>query len=504
MREEHKGSTPGLIVERNQLTKVNTFPSVEFTIPPSDPPTERVISKCHSHQTPTADALAQTEKSDALEGGQHPSAALRDEEALSVTTTNQGEVSYPEGGLEAWLVVLGSFLGAFIAFGMMNTIGIFHSYLGENQLKDYSESTVGWIFSVFVFLSFFCGIQIGPIFDAHGPKLLVATGSALMVATSFLLGVCTQYWHFLIVFGILGGTGASLIFTPAFGAIGHFFLEKRANATGIAAAGGSLGGIIFPLMLQDLLPRVGFAWSTRIMGFIFLFCGIIAVSLVKSRLPPKRGQSVMPDLLILRHRGYLLLTLGTYFMEWALFVPITYLTTFATSTGTLSSSFSYQLIAIFNAGSCLGRWAPGYLADRLGRFNSMIATLALCAATSVTLWLPTAVLTPTPENAPTIKALIIVFAVTFGFASGSNISLTPVCVGQLCETNQYGRYYATCYTIVSFGTLTGIPIAGALIQAAGGSYWGVVVWTFVCYLVSLGCFLWSRACQVGWKLGEKY
>lgn len=497
MSEEPKGSTPGPINEHNTLTRVNTIPSVEFTIPPSDPPIAKVNSKCQQHQTPTADAQGQREKSDASGGGQP-----LDEELQSVVTND--EVTYPEGGREAWLVVFGSFMGATVGFGMMNTIGIFHSYLSENQLSDYSESTVGWIFSVYVFLAFFCGIQIGPIFDAHGPKYLVTAGSVLMVASAFLLGVCTQFWHFIIVFGILGGIGASLIFTPAFAAIGHFFLEKRANATGIAAAGGSVGGIVFPLMLQDLLPRVGFAWATRIMGFIFIFCTAIAIALIRSRLPPRPGQSVMPDLRILSQRGYLLLTIGTYFMEWALFVPITYLTSFASSTGTLSPAFSYQLVAIFNAGSCLGRWAPGYIADRLGRFNSMIATLALCAATTVTLWLPTAVLTPSPANAPIIKGLIITYAVIFGFASGSNISLTPVCVGQLCHTNQYGRYYATCYTIVSFGTLTGIPIAGALIQATGGHYWGVVVWTLLCYIVALACFIWSRACQVGWKLGEKY
>ena len=48
-------------------------------------------------------------------------------------------------------------------------------------------------------------------------------------------------------------------------------------------------------------------------------------------------------------------------------------------------------------------------------------------------------------------AATIVFAVVFGFASGSNISLVPVCVGELCPTEAYGRYYTTVYTIVSLG-----------------------------------------------------
>jgi MFS family permease len=309
----------------------------------------------------------------------------------------------------------------------------------------------------------------------------------------------------MLCFGVLGGIGTSLIFTPALSAVGHFFLQKRGNATGIAAVGGSVGGIIFPLALQRLFPMVGFAWATRIIGFVVIFCCIVAVILISSRLPPKPGQRVMPDLGILRDPSYLLVTLGIYFMEWALFVPITYLSSFATSTGAMTPAFSYQLIAILNAGSCIGRWAPGYVADKLGRFNSMIGSLVLCTATTITLWLPASLLTADAVmESTTIKALSILYALLFGFTSGSGVSLAPVCVGQLCHTNEYGRYYATCYTIVSFGTLTGIPIAGSLIQATGGHFWGIVVWTGLCYIVSTGCFICSRACRVGWKLAIKY
>jgi MFS family permease len=496
MHSEANGSTPGLSAERSQLTRVNTFPNAEFTIPPSD-----TLSPCRSVPTHTAAAQA----SEKLKESPRNVTATGDEEVQSVTSQNNEEVTYPEGGLGAWLVVLGSFMGLVAALGMMNTVGIYHAYIAEHQLAGYSESTISWIFSMYVFLSFFCGLQIGPIFDAHGPKLLVIAGSILLCASNLLLGSCTKYWHFFLVFGVLGGLGTSLIFTPAFAAVSHFFHAKRGNATGIAAAGGSLGGVIFPLALQKLLPSVGFAWATRVIGFIDVFCCILLCVLIRSRLPPKAGQSVLPDFRIFRDHSYLLLTIGIFAMEWALFIPITYLTTFAASTGAFSPAFSYQLIAIFNAGSCVGRWVPGLLADKLGRFNSMIAALAVCSATSLTFWLPASLLTPTTSSeAMAIKALSIVYAVIFGFASGSNISLTPVCVGQLCDTSQYGRYYATCYTIVSFSTLTGIPIAGSLVQATGGSYWAAIVWTALCYVLASGCFIWSRALQVGWKLGVKF
>ncbi|RAR06250.1 MFS general substrate transporter [Stemphylium lycopersici] len=495
--------TANILESWSSASRANHGP-VEFTIPPSD-----TLSPCPSAPTHNADAQAlassKENRQNSTATGYEKSHRPHDEESRSITSTVHTEVTYPEGGLGAWSVVLGSFLGLIASLGMMNTIGIYHAYIAENYLQDYSESTISWIFSMYVFLSFFCGLQIGPIFDAHGPRFLVLAGSILLCLSNFLLGLCTLYWHFFLVFGVLGGLGTSLIFTPAFAAVSHFFYAKRGNATGIAAAGGSLGGVIFPLALQKLLPSVGFPWATRIIGFITLFCCIGACVLIRSRLPPKAGQSVWPDFRIFRHKSYLLLTVGIFMMEWALFIPITYLTTFAVSTDAMSPAFSYQLLAIFNAGSCLGRWVPGLLADKMGRFNSMIAALATCSATSLVFWLPASLLTPTTESeAAAIKGLTIVYAAIFGFASGSNISLTPVCVGQLCDTNVYGRYYATCYTIVSFSTLTGIPIAGAIIQATGGSYWGVVIWTAVCYIAASLCFVWSRALQVGWKIGVTF
>jgi nitrate/nitrite transporter NarK len=123
-----------------------------------------------------------------------------------------------------------------------------------------------------------------------------------------------EYWHFMLTFGVLGGTGTSLIFTPALSAVSHFFLVKRGTATGLAAAGGSVGGIIFPLALQRLFPMVGFAWATRIIGFIWIGCCCVATVLTRSRLPPKEGGTVMPDLRIFGDKSYLLLTVGIYLM----------------------------------------------------------------------------------------------------------------------------------------------------------------------------------------------
>ena len=93
--------------------------------------------------------------------------------------------TYPEGGLRAWLSVYGSFSGMTAGFGLMNTIGTFQAYLSTHQLSKEDPSTMGWIFSIYTFLSFFCGIQIGPLFDAKGPRGLVVAGTVCLVVGTF-------------------------------------------------------------------------------------------------------------------------------------------------------------------------------------------------------------------------------------------------------------------------------------------------------------------------------
>ena len=298
--------------------------------------------------------------------------------------------------------------------------------------------------------------------------------------------------------------GTSLIFTPAVSSVGHFFLSRRALATGIAAAGGATGGVIFPLMLEALLPRLGWAWSTRILALLFTVLCIISVSLVRANIAysasPSRGLAqYLPDLRILRQSSFAWTTAGVFFMEWGLFIPIAYIASFAIQTHAASDHFAPVLITFLNVGSAIGRFVPGFFADRIGRFNSMIILLVLCGLAAMGLWLP-ATLIHTPNI---IRSMAISFTLLFGFASGANISLTPVCVGQLCKTDEYGRYYATCYTLVSFGTLTGIPIAGMLLKACGGGYLGVVIFTSVCYIFGTIAFIAGRAAEVGWRLKRK-
>ncbi|KAJ5150628.1 uncharacterized protein N7500_010817 [Penicillium coprophilum] len=323
---------------------------------------------------------------------------------------------YPEGGWEGWKVVLGSWMALFGSMSFMNSIGTFQTYLLRNQLSNHSPEAVGWIFGVYNGLTFLLGIQAGPIFDARGPRGLICCGGVLTVLYLMLLGICTEYWHFMLVYGVLGGISLSLIFGPAIAIVAHYFDARRGLATGIASSGGAVGGVVFPLMLQRLFDTVGFAWATRIAGLVCVVTFLLAGILVSPRFAPKQLtlSTVRPDLSVFRQGGLTLTSFGVFFLEWGLFIPFTYLPSYALDHGS-SAGFSYMLLSLINAAGIFGRWVPGFYADRLGRFNMLIITVLGCFLSILCLWLPT----------KSSEPLMVIFALVFGFFSGSNVSLAP-------------------------------------------------------------------------------
>ena len=302
------------------------------------------------------------------------------------------------------------------------------------------------------------------------------------------------------------------------GCVAHWFMERRGLATGIAFIGGGFGGVLFPLMIQSLLPHVGWGWSIRILGFVLLVLCAISAAFCRSRVPPRKGAATTwretlpdPQIFIDGTGAMAATTAGVLLTDMAYFIPITYVPSYYIDRKYLShkeaftgsAAFAYQLLAILNAASCVGRYAAGDLADRFGRYNTMIVSLFLCTVSVLCFWLVD-ILVPNLDN----DALLIVFVLLFGFVSGSNVSLTPICLGQLCETQEYGRYYASCFTVVAFGVLVSIPIAGSLLDAVEATgkerYWGAALFAGLSYVASFLCFVWVRIKVKGWNWRTKW
>jgi MFS family permease len=182
-----------------------------------------------------------------------------------------------------------------------------------------------------------------------------------------------------------------------------------------------------------------------------------------------------------------------FILDWAVLVPPAYITSFAASKN--QDQISQHILAILNAASIFGRGIPGLVADRIGRFNVMIVCSAMCTLSILGLWLPLGSGT----------GGLLSFAIMYGFFSGSAYSLTPVCVAQLCRTEDYATRYGTAYGVVSIATLAGVPISGNILRTGGGQNYAALIWFCgAAYAVSTGIFVLARGVSSGWKLTVKF
>lgn len=78
---------------------------------------------------------------------------------------------------------------------------------------------------------------------------------------------------------------------------------------GIAASGSSLGGVIYPIVFYRLQPSIGFAWATRVIGFIMLATLLFPNLVMKVRVLPAKRRALL-DLSAFKELPYVLTVAG--------------------------------------------------------------------------------------------------------------------------------------------------------------------------------------------------
>ena len=319
---------------------------------------------------------------------------------------------------------------------------------------------------------FLGGPIIGKLYDHYGPRWILLTGSFLHVFGLMMASLSTEYYQILLSQGVCSPIGASMIFYPAMSVVLSWFFKRRAMALGIMASGSSLGGVIWPIMVQRLIPIIGYGWTIRVCAFVILAMMIFANLTVRSRLPPHpQPFAIMDFVRPLQSIPFALLTFGAFCIFFGLFQPFGYVQLSALAIGMDANLASY-VIPILNALSIPGRILPGYLGDKVGRFNVQIAMCYLCGILVLALWLPA------QGNAP-----ILVFAALYGFASGAFVSIIPAIVAQLVDIRKIGVSTGAMFACISVAALIGNPIAGQLLSKDDGkfTYLQIMCGVFICF-----------------------
>ncbi|KAF9020821.1 MFS general substrate transporter [Hymenopellis radicata] len=343
-------------------------------------------------------------------------------------------------------------------FGYVNSWGVFQSYYQSDILKVRRRLIcAAWIGSIQYSLVFLPALVAGRLFDLGYLHPLLLGSSALLVTATFLVAECHEYWQFLLCQGFAVGLACGGIMNPTTAVIAHWFKRKRGLAMGVMAMGSSFGGTLIPIAARNLIPKVGFPWTMRIIGFILLVGLGLANLLVKRRFPPvptPAGSSTSR----LPLPAFSFYCASTFTSFLGIYTVLTYIDVLATAHG-VDANFSFYLVSIANASSGLGRYCAGILADRIGPMNVMIQQMLIVVCERC--------------------------------ASGSFVSLLANPVMEFGDASDVGRRIGMMMSILALGGLAGPPISGAINTSTGG-FEAVGYYAGSAVLVGVGLMLVSR------------
>lgn len=86
------------------------------------------------------------------------------------------------------------------------------------------------------------GALTGPLFDAGYFRILLMTGSALIVLGMITTSWSTELWQIMLSQAFAIGLGQGCLFSPSIAILSSYFSERKFFvAMGLAAAGSGLG-----------------------------------------------------------------------------------------------------------------------------------------------------------------------------------------------------------------------------------------------------------------------
>ena len=392
--------------------------------------------------------------------------------------------SIPDGGLVAWLHVLGSFFLFFNNWGIINAFGVYQTYYMTTLLTDQTPASIAWIGSVQSFILDCVGPLMGPIYDAGYFRPLIFTGSFLVVFGHMMLSLSTTYWQVFLSQAVCVGLGAGCLYVPGVAILSTYFKRNIGAATGLAAAGSSMGGVIYPIVLYHLIPKIGFGWATRVIAFISLATLIVSNSVMRVRVIPSAKRKLI-DLPSLKEPPYVLFVAGGLVAFTGLYPAFFYIQSFAQDKHIMGDNLSFYSLAIINSASVFGRIIPNLLADRVGPINMIMPATLISGVVAMCL-----------IAAHSIAPLIVICAL-YGFFTGGLVSLPPSIFVALSQHKRHmiGTRMGMGFFFFSIGLLVGTPGSGWILDASG--YNSVWIFSGVLLIAASALFFAARTAKVG-------
>jgi MFS family permease len=385
----------------------------------------------------------------------------------------------------------------FVCFMLMGAVGMIastYSLIAIPLSQEFQPSRTVLMLAMTV-LSGACAVLspfLGSLMDRLSIKLMMVTGGVLLAFGYFLLSVTTSFSQVLIIFGVLIAPANVLIGPVAITVLlSRWFTRTRGRAVGIAIAGISAGGFLYPFIIQGLFDAHQWREAIRLLSLVLLIWTVPAALMVVGR-PSDAGLLIEEDAANLKSTGkekpkveisarqimtdsaFWMLAVTVAIVTAGMKGMITNLAPLAMETG-ISLSDAAPLISVFAACSFIAKLNFAALSDRLGPRVLMFVALTGFAAGMLCL----------AQAAMGYYVILVGVAVT-GLFGGLMVPIESYIAPRVFGQHAVGRAMGLLTGTILIAMLATPPLFGFIFDVSG-SYSGIF-WVFAG--IALAALVW--------------
>lgn len=211
---------------------------------------------------------------------------IKQEYRSSIDFENYEEtwITIPPDGGWGWVVVFASFIINFFIDGLTYCFGLFLEDISRD-LKVHPTS-VAWATSLMTGFYYFAGPLACGLTNRFGFRFVSILGTLITAGSFFGASYLTSLIPFLVLIGFVAGVGLNMVYTPCLLIVGFYFERWRALTTAISVTGTSVGIMVFPILVNNLLKK--YSWRTKFKIFSGIFVGLITFMLTFRPIKPTR------------------------------------------------------------------------------------------------------------------------------------------------------------------------------------------------------------------------
>jgi MFS family permease len=366
--------------------------------------------------------------------------------------------------------------------------------------NDWSQRQAFWIVTIWAVFQPLIAFPAGRLRERGVVPVRVAMFVAAVLSAIGFLAIANSgnFWVVLLGYSVLGGTGAGLVYASCINMVGKWFPEKRGARTGFVNGGFAYGTLPFIYVFTYWFHEANFSLVLNLIAIYMLLvigvCGAFFKDPPKNwwpaevdplkwveerraasakgaeRNPPAVGQ--FTPVQAFRTGQLPLMWLALWMIGNVSLFGSAYQVPFAKSLGfgPLVAASSAGVLAVVNG---VGRGFVGWVSDRLGRKQTLLAVLLIEGVAQVGLLY---------TGKAHLEIPFLAMAFLAGFGGGAFFPLFAALVPDYFGENNNAQNYGAVYSSKLASSLVGIGLGSTVIHALG--YTGA-------YLIGAGVALFS-------------